>query len=164
MEHVGSPSGTEAPVRTQQAARDKALKERTHELRQWRRWRRERVEALLQGPYAKSVHVLLAFFRTMAGPKALLDFIRSGPWCDADADVRFEILALVNATIIKRRESMGLVPFDDALPGQPDNVFLILRELLAPNEIHDSRREAVTPPGAEPGSIDSTATIQENAS
>lgn len=68
----------------------------------------------------------------MAGPTALIDFIASGPWSDADADTRFELLALVDATIIRRREHMGRVPLVDALPGQPDNLFLILREQLAP--------------------------------
>jgi hypothetical protein len=74
----------------------------------------------------------LAFFKTMTGPAALIEFIASGPWGDADSDVRFEILSLLDAVIIRRREKMGLAPFDDALPDQPLNVFLILREQLAP--------------------------------
>jgi hypothetical protein len=43
-----------------------------------------------------------------------------------------EILALVNAAIVKHRERLGLPLMDDALPGQPDNVFLIVREHLFP--------------------------------
>jgi hypothetical protein len=42
-----------------------------------------------------------------------------------------KILALVDAAIIQRRERMGLLPFDDSLPGQPPNVFLILRKQLS---------------------------------
>jgi hypothetical protein len=90
------------------------------------------VEALLNGPYAEAAKALLAFSKVVAGPTALIDFIAAGPWSEADADTRFEILALVDATIIRRREHMGLIPLDDALPGQPDNLFLILRERLAP--------------------------------
>ena len=85
---------------------------------------------MFAGPYAEPTQALLAFLKTMTGPTALLDFIKAGPWCDADADVRFEILALVDAAIIQRRERMGLPPFDDALPHQSPNTFLILREQL----------------------------------
>jgi hypothetical protein len=132
------------------AARKKELQEQSFEFRQWQRWRRERLEALLAGPYGESTQALLAFCKTMATPSAVLDFIACGPWSDADINTRAEILSLVDAMIIKRRERMGLPPFDDALPGAPSNLFLLLRERLAP------------PPGAEPGSIDSTPKIQEH--
>ena len=60
----------------------------------------------------------------MTGPTAL-------------TDVRFEILALVDAVIMQGRERMGLMPFDDALPDQPLNAFLILRAQLAPQSPSD---------------------------
>jgi hypothetical protein len=101
-----------------------------YEFRQWRRWRRERVQELLDGPYAEPARALLAFLRTMTTPTALIDFIRSGPWVDTDEDTRFEILALIDATIITRREKMELAPFDDALEGEPLNVFLRIRDQL----------------------------------
>jgi hypothetical protein len=112
--------------------KQEALDEKRHELRQWKHWRRERLDALLTGPYAEPAQALLAFLKTMTSPTALIDFIKAGPWRDADESVRFEILSLVDAVIIKRRERMNLAPFDDALPGQPDNVFLVLRALLTP--------------------------------
>jgi hypothetical protein len=128
----------------------KALAEQRLEFRLWKKWHHERVEVLLARPYAESASELLAFCKTMTAPSALIDFVKAGPWSDADGDVRFEILSLLDAIIIKRRERMGLPPFDDALPGQPDNLFLILRELLAP------------PPGAQPGSINLKSKIQEH--
>jgi hypothetical protein len=109
----------------------KILGERRIELRLWRSWRRERLDALLAGSYGDATRALLAFFKTMTRPSALIAFIERGPWADADSDVRFEILALVDAVIMKRREKIGLAPFDDALPDQPLNVFLILRARLA---------------------------------
>lgn len=115
-------------MRTKQ---QKALAEQRYEFRQWKRWRRERLEALLQGPYGGSTQALLAFFKTMTGPTALINFIEAGPWRDADPNVRFEILALVDAVIMKHRERMGMPPFDDALPGQLENAFLILRARLS---------------------------------
>jgi hypothetical protein len=135
-------------MKTRTAIEKKPAEQRL-EFRQWKRWRRERLEALLQGPYAEPVQELLAFLKTAPGPTALLDFVARGPWSDADINTRFEILSLVDAMIIKRRERMGLPPFDDALPGASSNLFLLLREHLAP------------PPGAQPGLIDSTSKIQE---
>jgi hypothetical protein len=138
----------------------KALAEQRIEFRQWKRWRRERLEALLQGPYAEPAQALLTFVKTMTSPTALIDFIRSGPWGDADADVRFEILALVDAVIIRRRERMGLPPFDDSIGNRPLNVFLLVRELLAPTGIHDFRLTAA-PPGAQPGLTNKTSSIRK---
>ena len=124
-------SGGRASSQKGEAA-EKKLADGAHQLRAWRCWRRERLEALLAGPYAKAVQALFDFLKTMTGPSALIDFVEQGPWCDADADVRAEILALVDAVIIRRRERIGLAPFDDALPDRPLNVFLVLREHLFP--------------------------------
>lgn len=125
-------------MRTKQ---QKALAEQRYELRQWRRWRRERVEEVLlkNGLYAEPTQSLLAFCKTVAGPSALIEFVKAGPWSDADADTRFEILSLLDAAIVKRRERIGLPSFDDTLPwsDKPDNVFLIVREHL------DGRTNAV---------------------
>ena len=110
----------------------KALAEKRIELRLWKKWRRERIEGVLDGPFGEPTRALLAFCKTMTTPTALINLVKAGPWSNASPDVRFEILALVDAVIVKRREKMGLAPFDDGLPGQPENTFLILRAHLAP--------------------------------
>jgi hypothetical protein len=115
-------------MRTKQ---EQALAEKRIELRQGKHWRRERLEALLAGPYGDSAQALLTLVKTVTKPTALIDFVKAGPWMNADADVRFQILALLDAAIIRRRERMELEPFDDALPGKPNNAFLILRAWLA---------------------------------
>jgi hypothetical protein len=121
----------------------KALAEQRHEFRQWKRWRRERFEELLEGPYAEPARALVEFCKTtMTGPTALINFIAAGPWSTADMDTRIEILAFVDAVIIKQRERMGLPPFSDPLPGQPTNAFLILRAQLA-----NHSRFIAAPPG-----------------
>jgi hypothetical protein len=113
-------------------AAEKKLADDAHQLRAWRCWRRECLEALCAGPYAEAAQALLDFLKTMTRPSALIDFVEQGPWRDADANVRAEGLTLVDAVILRRRERMGLVPFDDALPDRPLNVFLVLREHLFP--------------------------------
>jgi hypothetical protein len=119
------------------AAAEKKLADDSRLRRAWRHWRRERLDALLAGPFGAPAQELLAFFKTMTGPTALVDFVRSGPWSGADEDTRFEILALIDAVIVKQREKRNLPSFDDALPGQPLNAFLILRAQLAPQSPSD---------------------------
>jgi hypothetical protein len=63
--------------------------------------------------------------RRVAGRSAV-----QGPWCSADADTRFEILALINAAITTLRGWHGLPSFDDPLSDQEPTGFLVIRELL----------------------------------
>jgi hypothetical protein len=120
--------------------KQKKLADDARLLPSWRRYRRERLDAMLASPHAEALQALLNFLKKMTGPAALIDFVKRGPWRDAHSDVRAEILALLDAVIIKRRERMDLVPFDDALPDRQPNVFLILREHLFP--------PMAAPPGA----------------
>ena len=107
------------------ARRQKALTEQRFEFCQWKRWRRERLEVLLAGPYGEAVQSLLTFCKAAASPSALIDFVKVGPWHTADADVRFQILSLLDAAIMKRREQMHMPAIDDPLPHQPDSAFLL---------------------------------------
>ncbi len=100
---------------------------------EWQRWHEERRDALLAGPHAAAAQALLDFLETMtlSDGAALIAQIERGPWRGADADTRFEILSLIDACIVSLRERGGLPPFDDALPGEPLNVFLVVREALS---------------------------------
>jgi hypothetical protein len=98
-------------------------------LRQWLRWRRERTEELLAGPYGAAARALVALVKT-ASPKAILRAVITGPWLTADRSVRAEIIALVDAAIIKRREAAGLRPLDDSPDDEKPNLFLRIRNHL----------------------------------
>jgi enamine deaminase RidA (YjgF/YER057c/UK114 family) len=92
------------------AVQDKALKEQRYEFRQWKHWRRERFEELLKGPYAEPARALVEFCKTITtGPTALIEHVKRGPWRDADPNVRVEILTLVAAVIIARREKLETI-------------------------------------------------------
>lgn len=103
----------------------------SRQFRVWRRWRNDRVRALLDGPYGDAAKALLVALKNLPAPAMLWAQLKAGPWQTADADTRHEILSLVGHAIMKHREAQGLLPFNDPLPDQPDNLFLKLRELLA---------------------------------
>jgi hypothetical protein len=111
----------------------KAPTEQRIEFRQWRQWHRARVETLLVGYYAGPTKALLSFLKNMNSARALIKFVESGPWCNADEDTRYEVLGLIDAAIIARRERMKLAPLDDT--HYPTSAFLILRARLASHEI-----------------------------
>jgi hypothetical protein len=131
---------TPAPVKARMRAAEKraataaekklAEREQTHRL--WKEYRAERIGELLKGPYAKAAHELLVFLGTMTltDGAALIDLVRRGPWCTAAANIRFEIISLIDAALTSQRERAGLPPFDDALPGEEPTAFLVIREML----------------------------------
>ena len=113
-------------------ATEKALAERDDLFRLWKQWRRERLETLLAGPHGEAAGALVAFLQTMTldDGERLVEFVRAADWARADADTRFEVLSLINATIVALRERAGLPAFDDALPDQEPTTFLLIRELF----------------------------------
>jgi hypothetical protein len=113
-------------------AEEKALAERDDLFRLWKRWRHERLETLLAGPHGDAARELVAFLQamTLADGARLVEFIRAAGWEHTDADTKFEVLSLINATIIALRERAELPPISDALPDEKPTAFLILREIF----------------------------------
>jgi hypothetical protein len=114
-------------------AAEKALAERDDLLHLWKQWRRERLEALLAGPYAAAARELVAFLQAMVlddDDARLVEFVRAAGWERVDADTKFEVLALINITICTLRERAKLSPINDSLPGEEPTAFLILREMF----------------------------------
>src|SRR5262249_30317336 len=110
--------------------RNQALQERDRLAGPWRDWRREHVKELLAGPYAEAARQLMDLLQHMQSPTELIDYIKDGPWRTADADMRFLVLTLIDSAIIKLREKHGMPPFDDPLPDQKPNVFLLIKQWL----------------------------------
>ena len=113
-------------------AAEKALVERDDLFRLWKRWRRERLETLLTGPHGDAARELVAFLQAMTldDGARLVEFVRAAGWERTDADTKFEILSLINATITALRERAKLPPINDALPDEEPTAFLIIREMF----------------------------------
>ena len=115
-----------APVKRMRAAAQKRAlakvaveKQKLSKL--WVAWRAERREKILSGPHGAAARELLDLLDVMplGGAGDLVALVEAGPWRQADADTRFEILSLIDAAIIGAREAAKLEPFDDPLPGAP---------------------------------------------
>jgi hypothetical protein len=113
-------------------AAEKALAERDVLFDLWQRRRREQLDALLTGPHGTAAQELVAFLKTMKleDGARLVEFVRAAGWERADADTKFEVLSLLNATITALRARAGLAPIDDPLPDEEPSAFLIIRELF----------------------------------
>ena len=73
--------------------------------------------------------------------RALLNFIEAQDWTAIDAETRLIVLHEINTAIMRLRERNDMVPIDDPLPGQPENLFRRIKQTLF-----------AAPPGAHPGS------------
>jgi hypothetical protein len=61
---------------------------------------------------------------------ALINFMRRTDWSSVSYAVRLILLHEGNQMIVRLRERAGLPPLDDPLPGQPDNVFRRVQQML----------------------------------
>jgi hypothetical protein len=122
-----------------------AVKERTVLHRAWRAWHRERRDAVLAGPHGAMFERLLYILKnaTPQSQPLLLGFIRGIDWSSADETTRYVVLHEIGHAVVALRERDGLAPFDDPLPGERENVFRLIKQILFPAQ--------AAPPGAQPG-------------
>ena len=121
------------------AAAKRALRKVADERQQlnkaWRKWRMEQRERLLAGPFGVDAQALLDFLETMTLESAddLIALVERGPWRQADADIRFELMHLIHSAITAVRERNGLSPLDDPLPwsDEPPTAFQIIHKALS---------------------------------
>ena len=116
----------------QQEAQDKALKERDILFGMWTKWHAERRKELQKGPCGVQAIELATFLdnMTLSDGGRLIELVESGPWKYADADTRFLAFEMVSLSIIALREKNDMLPFDDPLPDEEDDVFQQVKRLL----------------------------------
>ena len=68
---------------------------------------------------------------TLDDGDALVGYVRNARWLlDADMATRQAVLSVISGRLITLRLINGYPPIDDALPGEPDTVFQIVRDAL----------------------------------
>ena len=122
-------------MNTNEAA-ERALKERDRLYRNYRLLKRQHRQNLYaehpQGWRLKQFALQLQRFR-MPDAAAFLTYVReeNRAWlCTAPPDIRDEAKALVNERIQRIRTREGLLPLDDPLPDQDDDVWQLAKREL----------------------------------
>jgi hypothetical protein len=111
---------------------EKALDDKQTLYKQWQEWHAKRKKELLAGDFATPAGEVAEFVErmTLRDGAALVALVENGPWHHADADTRYQVLALVSHAITNLREQMGMSPFDDPILSSEKNVFLTIRDML----------------------------------
>jgi hypothetical protein len=117
-------------------AEEKKLADDAYLLREWRRYRAERLEEALAGVHHDLVARVMQRLENLKSARELVDAMLAEDWTAVDADTRAMVLAQIDSAIVALRERQGLPPFDDPLPGAPDNAFMILRRLFESFPLH----------------------------
>ena len=109
-------------------------------IRAWRAWHQEQLAEALAGPHGAQISELMTLLGRLEPSSAtpLLAFIRRSDWSSVSYDTRLTVLHQINDRITRIRERHGLSPFDDGVPGSRDNVFQIVRSILAPSPAQDA--------------------------
>jgi hypothetical protein len=127
---------TDLPIhRTRELTKDEKLAETGKLTRAYRAWCREQLNEALAGAHGATVAELMALLDRLELNSAatLLAAVQHTDWNTVSYDVRLTVLHQVNEAIARLRERAGLPPIDDPLPGQPDNVFRRIKQILFPS-------------------------------
>lgn len=127
-------SRMKAAITREQRRRAKQLSDDAILFKQWKEWHQKCKAELLVGPYGEAASELADFIEHMSirDGDALITKVERGPWVSADTDSRYQVLRMIDHSIVYLRESNGLEPFDDPLDDDL-NVFLQIRQMLSPS-------------------------------
>jgi hypothetical protein len=109
----------------------------------WRKWHEEELAEARNGPHGAIVTELMIVLDrlTTSSAPALLACFERPDWNAVHYDVRLVVLHELNTAITRLREQQSMPPFDDGVPGERDNVFRRIKDLMF-----------AAPPGAHAGS------------
>jgi hypothetical protein len=108
----------------------------------WRKWHEEELAEARNGPHGAIVAELTTVLDrlTSSSAPALLACFERPDWAAVSYDVRLTILHELNTAVTRLHEQQGMPPFDDGVPGERDNIFRRIKNLMF-----------AAPPGACPG-------------
>src|SRR5215831_17936709 len=123
----------------------KALADRSHLLRAWRRWHREQLKEALANVHGAVLERLMVKLKHLRSARELVAFIEAQDWASVDNDTRAIALFEIDRAIVALPERQKLPPINDALPGEPLTAFQIIREIIT--KVSPPSREKANPKG-----------------
>jgi hypothetical protein len=124
---------TEASAPMKPTAMEQEQRDNTAQFQRYKRAVHAQSTALMESEHGENYRILLSLLRrlTLQSAHELVNYIQSAEWITrCDVDQKFVVLSMIDMAIIRTRIRAGLSEFDDALPGQPDNLFLIIRQII----------------------------------
>lgn len=124
----------------QQQAAEKAVADRDRQYRRYRAAKKAELQQLFaSGPWGKQLHKFHATLGHFGIDDAerLIAYVQgeARSWLlEAPYDTRCSALEIVGYRIVRVRQKAGLVPFDDALPGEPDDLFTRCKREIFPDQ------------------------------
>jgi hypothetical protein len=108
-------------MKHQRTAQEKKLADDARLVRAWKKFHREEKDAVLAGPYARTLGELFRMFANLecVQPAQLIGFIGAIDWSAIDCQIRLVVLHELNTAITKFREKRGLEPIDDSVTDEP---------------------------------------------
>lgn len=120
-------------------AQEREQREKQQLLREWIKWRREESDEMLEGPNGSEYRALLVLLSSLApsSANALTSYVYRCTWVKKLAHKeKMIVLRAISDSIIRLRQSMGLAPFDDALPGEEPTAFELIRDYVLDLGLH----------------------------
>jgi len=105
--------------RNSKSERERELANQARLTRAWKKFHREEREAVLAGPYARTLAELFRMFANLkhVQPAQLIGFISAIDWAAIDYPTRLVVLHEINNAITAFREKCGLEPHARAPTG-----------------------------------------------
>jgi hypothetical protein len=115
-------------------AMEKAQREKSELLAGFKRAKKAEHQALLASEHGAAYGRMMAIVKRLPGSAVeLVEHLRKGWVLALSAQQKFVVLSMIDARIIRVREMDGRPPFDDPMPGEPDNLFIICRKIILGN-------------------------------
>ncbi|MCK1671067.1 hypothetical protein [Bradyrhizobium sp. 150] len=114
------------PTAMEQAQRDKGTL-----LASFKRTKKAEHEAMLASEHGAAYGRMMEIVKRL--PDSAVELVKNlgKGWINAlSAKQKDTVLSMISARIIRVREMDGRTPFDDPLPGEPDNLFIICRKII----------------------------------
>lgn len=114
-------------------AQNKAEEEAAYLHKTYAKWRKEQLDGMLSSAVGSGLQSMIDYLdgMTLQAAPDLVSRVERATWLrEADPDVRFMALRLIDDAIVRLRERHDMPPLDDPLPGEPPSAFLLIREML----------------------------------
>jgi hypothetical protein len=113
-------------------ARTDELEDNAKLLRIWHAWHAEQLQQILAGPDGAAIAPVIEQLKALGPGKsqALIELVQRCDWSTVGADAKFVLLHELNTAISRVRRTLKLDPISDPLPGQPENLFRIIKTIL----------------------------------